>query len=469
VGTAQLRGAAKGYWEKGIMPVVRPRCTVDEDHDFVRDARIIQALEIPAYVQVYNAPERAEEWKSGVVDKKAFASRWLAQARVLVDADAYPGLQVNSLEDLRTVLSQAKKDGIEHLFRHAWFSCHNYGLNRPARYPYDDVNQKALPIQHPEWEFAGSVEQVNRWRQEGKRPGMNVHEDHRCVLGFLAYAKVFEDELGFVPPIICTEGGWKYGDLTDRRYPKVGDFLHQAHHMAMFAWFRDGVLSDGNRLPEYLFAACPWILSGPQDTGAWHGGPQGTRQQTVDAVRSIPRFVRDGSAVQPPAPAPPEPSPAPSPPTPAPSPAPAPAPSPSPAKPGAKWQMSVERQPRRDGIRAIAGSFPRQGIRLDVTDPWGNTVAVTSGSKTEYGSGGFEVPVWADAVYTLRFLGESFQVGVRHEVVILRFSENGSQSEGNGVSDAQNRLVTNWMEPEVVDQLFKGLSRYQGLFRVERE
>jgi hypothetical protein len=133
--------------------------------------------------------------------------------------------------------------------------------------------------------------------------------------------------------------------------------------------------------------------------------------------------------------------------------------------------MNVERRPRTDGVRAIAGSFPRAGIRLDVTDPWGNSVAIISGSKTEYGPGGFEAPVWADAVFTLRFLDETFQVEVRHEVILLTFSENESGSTDDGGEDAevQSRLVTDWMEVDVVEGLSGGLSHYEGLFSVEKQ
>jgi hypothetical protein len=462
----ELGRAASAYWAEGIMPVMRPRCLIGEDHDFVADARLLQKRGVPAYVQVYNAPERPEEWKSRRVDITAFSALWLEQARALVDAEAYPGLQVNSVEDLRTVLAEAKREGLEHLFRHSWLCCHNYGLNRPARYPYDDVNQKALAVQHPEWEFAGRIDQVNMWRQAGKHPGQTVYDDYQCVLGFLAYARVLEDELGFVPPIICAEGGWKYGDLTDRRYPKVGDFLHQAHHIAMFAWFKDGRLEDGSRLPQYLFTVCPWILSGSDDPAAWYDGLRGTRQQTVTAVAGMNEFVRDGSTVvEPPASQPSE--------TPSPEPgqSPSPAPRPSPEPVSGNWRMSVERRPRTDGVRAIAGSFPRSGIRLDVTDPWGNSVAVTSGSKTEYGPGGFEVPVWADAAFALRFLDETFQVEVGHEIVILTFSENENSSpdDAGNETTAQSRLVTDWMELAEAEKLSAGLSRYEGVFSVERQ
>ncbi|MGB9301614.1 MAG: SpoIID/LytB domain-containing protein [Anaerolineae bacterium] len=459
-GAAELRRAALAYWDKGIMPVVRPMCLVDEDHDFVGDARLLKTKSIPVYMQVYNAPESPEQWKSRRVDMKAFASRWLEQAKALVDVDAFPGLQVNSVEDLHTVLAAAQRQGLEHLFRHSWFCCHNYGLNRMAEYPYDDINQRGLSVQHPEWQFAAPVDQVNRWREEGKRPGQTVYDDYQCVLGFLAYAKVFEEELGFVPPIICGEGGWKYGDLTDRRYPKVDDFLHQAHHLALFAWFKDGVLADRSRLPEYLFTVCPWILSG-DDPAAWYDGPRGTRHQTVTAMAGMPRFVRGKSPVQTPTPSP----------QPSEQPSPSPAPRPSPAQQGVKWSMSVQRRPRTDGVRAIAGSFPRAGIRLNVSDPWGNSVAAISGSKSEYGAGGFEVPVWADAVFTLRFLDETFQVEVSHEVALLTFSEkeNDSTEDPGDGAEAESRLVSDWMESTTAEGFLHDLTRYEGVFSMERQ
>jgi len=458
---AGLQRAVSAYWEKGIMPVVKPTCLVDGDHDFVSDAKLMLEMDIPAYVQVYNAPELPEEWSTRQVDMALFASRWLAQAKALVEMDVYPGLQVNTTEHLRLVIDEAKREGLQHLFRHSWFCCHNYGRNRPARYPYDDITQKGLPVQHPEWEFAGSVEQVNRWRQQAKQPGQDISGDYDCVLGFLAYARVFEEELGFVPPTICSEGGWRYGDLSDRRYPKVDNFLHQAHHTAMFAWFRDGTLSHGGRLPAYLFAVCPWILSGAEDPAAWYDGLHGAREQTIASIAGMPHFARDGFSVEQPVPSPPtETSPAPE------------VSEPSEGQPGSKWRMSVERHARSDGVRAIGGSFPRPGIRLDIIDPWGNSVTVTSGSKAEHGRGGFEVPIWADATYTLRFLGEVFQVEVSHDIVMLTFSENGTGDERDGaeeLSEAGSRLVTNWMNPDLARGLLQDLSRYEGLFGLERQ
>jgi hypothetical protein len=42
-------------------------------------------------------------------------------------------------------------------------------------------------------------------------------------------------------------------------------------------------------LPDYLFAVCPWILSGPSDE-AWYGYT--TKELTIQEVKSIPEFVR---------------------------------------------------------------------------------------------------------------------------------------------------------------------------------
>lgn len=448
-GKEELSRAVSAYWQEGIMPVVRPVCMVDEDYDFVRDVELMSELGVPAYVQIYDSPEQADQWSKRRVDIARFASRWLTQAKNVVEADGYPGLQVNRVEDLKVVIGEARRQGLQHILRRSWLCCHNYGHNRPARYPYDDINQKGLPVQHPEWEFAGSVEEVNRWRQEGKQPGTDINDDYDCTLGFLAFANVFREELGFVPPIICAGGGWTYGDLTDRRYPKVSKFLHRAHHLAMFSWFSHGVLSDGRPLPEYLFAVCPWILSGADQPGAWYDGPYGTRKDTIASVASMSRFARPGTAPEEPSPAPPPPQ--------------IPDPEPEAGKGG--WTMAVERQPRSDGVRAIAGALPRAGIGVDVSDPWGNTVSVTSGSKTEYGPGGFEVPAWADATYTLRFLDQVFKVEVGHEIVVLTFTEAAEIEP----EDASTRLVTKWMDEDRVQELMQGLRRYGELFSMERE
>jgi hypothetical protein len=87
----------------------------------------------------------------------------------------------------------------------------------------------------------------------------------------------------------------------------------------------------------------------------------------------------------------------------------------------AGWEMSVQYQ--HAGPRILAGTLPRPGIDIVVTDPGGNTSTVTSGSKPEHGSGGFEVLAPHAATYTVAFLGETFLVQTREGTTLLSFTD----------------------------------------------
>ena len=119
----------------------------------------------------------------------------------------------------------------------------------------------------------------------------------------------------------------------------------------------------------------------------------------------------------------PEPEPQPEPePTPQPEPEPEVEPEPEPgagAPPVTAWQMDVEHRP---GARILAGSFPRAGIQVTVTDPWGNATSAVSGSKPEYGPGGFEVLAPNPAEYTVAFLEQSFKVQTQDGATFVTFT-----------------------------------------------
>jgi hypothetical protein len=98
------------------------------------------------------------------------------------------------------------------------------------------------------------------------------------------------------------------------------------------------------------------------------------------------------------------------------------------------WQMNVRHQP---GLRLLIGSLPRAGITVSVVDPWGHAVTLLSGSKGEYGPGGFEAPIWVPGQYSIRFLNQEFKVDLREDTAFVTFIEaSGSQ--------ADSRLVTEW-------------------------
>lgn len=101
-----------------------------------------------------------------------------------------------------------------------------------------------------------------------------------------------------------------------------------------------------------------------------------------------------------------------------PHPEPEPEPEPEPSPTG--WTMKVKYRP---GPRIIAGWFPRDGIDLTIIDLWGNTSQVVSGSKPEYGEGGFEVLAANVGLYTLTFLDQRFEVQTQDGSTILSFAE----------------------------------------------
>ncbi len=90
---------------------------------------------------------------------------------------------------------------------------------------------------------------------------------------------------------------------------------------------------------------------------------------------------------------------------------------------------------------------------MTISDPWGNTVSLVSGSQPKYGKGGFETPIWNNELYTIRFLDQAFQVLVRDDFVFVTFTEL--------MGEGKVRLVTGWL-PEAEVQEW-------GLFEIERE
>ena len=252
-GEEQLLRCAKMIWEAGIMPVCRQVTPVGRHHSFGTDAQVLVANGIPPYIQIFNEPSDPREWENGrprdYVQK--WSRLWAQKAEEVYDAGGYPGLQCLSLAELEAAIDAL---GVgSPVWQRVWFCAHNYALNHP-----------------PDWQ-----------------------EDVWCVLGFQFFADVFQGRLGFVPPIICGEGGWLYGAYDDHRYPRVEGELHAKFTKHVYKWFRRGKLTGGIPLPDYLFAVCPWILSGRSDE-AWYGFT--TKVLTIEAVKSIPEFARAQAA-----------------------------------------------------------------------------------------------------------------------------------------------------------------------------
>ena len=250
----QLMRTAPMFQEAGIMVVWRPFVRPYESYaHWADDVTFLRGRGIAPYIQLYNEPSLAQEWdQSHPIDQETYLSNLLPAIRQVYDAGGYIGLQSIDPGWLRVTLQRMKTEGLADVFDRLFFVPHPYGLNHPPDYA----------------------------------------EDINGVLGFRDYARIFQDEIGFVPVMIAGEGGWRPGEAQDNRYPAVSEELHRDYHLAVFNWFRAGQLSNGEPLPDYLFAFCPWLISDPHDPAAWFDSASGDRVLTIQAVEAMPSFER---------------------------------------------------------------------------------------------------------------------------------------------------------------------------------
>jgi len=248
-----LQKLAPRFRDAGIMVVwrrfLRP---YERYYEWGRDINILQQLGLPPYMQIFNEPSVAAEWPDGQSNQAVYLDNLVYAAQDVYNAGGYVGLQDVSENWLRTTLAEIRARGGEAIFGRMFFIPHSYGMNHPPSYT----------------------------------------EDINAVLNFRNFADVFRNEIGFVPPMIVGEGGWKWGATDDARYPKVSDELHRDYYVALYDWFRTGVLSNGEPLPDYLFAFSPWLIAHKMDDNAFYDSFAGDRVMTIEAIKAIPPFVR---------------------------------------------------------------------------------------------------------------------------------------------------------------------------------
>lgn len=270
-----LRIAAQKFRDAGIMVVWRPNIRPDATYIYVkRDMDILREIGMPPYIQLFNEPEVAAEWaeSDGQIRIKRFSDNWIKFADDVYAAGGFPGIQVVDPETLKFLIDRVKSKGKEYLFNQMFFVPHPYGSNHPPDYPYD-ANMQA------------------------REPGKTVDQDWFGTLGFLPYSRIFQEKLGFVPPFIIGEGGWAVTVREDDKYPVVNDEQHRDYHLEVYSWFKNGALSDGEALPDYLFAFCPWIIaSGGQDVfeaASWYQQDDDrSKKMTIKAMNRMPPFER---------------------------------------------------------------------------------------------------------------------------------------------------------------------------------
>lgn len=249
----QLMKAAPRYRDAGIMVVWRKALRANHRYyDWGRDIELLRSLGVEPYMQLYNEPSLSAEWDDAPIDQRQFLNNLMNAIEQVYNAGGYVGLQFVSDDWLQAALAEIKTRGASQVFDRMFLVPHPYALNHPPDYTADTNG----------------------------------------VLGFLQQAEIVRQAIGFVPPMIAGEGGWKWNATDDRNFPAIDEARHRDYHLAVFDWFRTGVLSNGEPLPDYLFAFCPWLLSDKGDDSAWFDSFAGDHTPTIQAVEAIPPFVR---------------------------------------------------------------------------------------------------------------------------------------------------------------------------------
>jgi hypothetical protein len=305
----------------GIMPVMRiyQRCNRNLD---IASLRRLVAHYVPMgvyYYEVYNEPELNGVdggWCDGEKpDPDWLIDHWVSAARAIEEGGGYPGLPSMfppSTTDAKLhdsffmrFFEGLKQRGATDVLYRSWGAVHNYFLNHPVDYPYDDVNLTGRPLTNAEITqyklTPGDAAAINDARARDRLPrdqggfhvGDTADEDPNCFLMFQAYRDRFYDIFGFEIPLISTEGGAQVGSSEDRRYPKV-DADMQAQRTLQAAQYML------NKAPAYYFAFTTWLIAdnalgrggSTWESWAWFQNRAGDHLPVVDLLKAQPKRVR---------------------------------------------------------------------------------------------------------------------------------------------------------------------------------
>jgi len=105
----------------------------------------------------------------------------------------------------------------------------------------------------------------------------------------------------------------------------------------------------------------------------------------------------------------------------------------------------------RVGPGLIIGHYPYAGKQLSFGDPWGNWQENMTGSKTEYGAGGFEfVAPHAGQGYRIVIGDDSFSFDHGGTVTELFFSTTGTVEPIEVIVEEEDEPLPDWLE-EIAD------------------
>jgi hypothetical protein len=313
---------AEAFLENGIMPIVRiyryqPNSEDPEEGTLSeRELAIVKEFVDAGvkYIEFNNEPNLSTEWKDKKKPPNAeeiVARNAIKDMEAIIKLGGYPAIPALSVgcnwDLIGSIIEQGGKDLLD---GPVWIAIHNYDLNHPLDYPYDEVNQTGKEITPEEYVAYGrsawtgptwgkrSLEFVNEQRKEGKNPGFTIMDDHSCWLAYERFAELSRKHLGRVLPILSTENGPIVGEDSDPRYPTTTKELHKEKVLQM-ARAMMGTSTEHDAAPPYYFNTSFWLLASSQlrtvgwETHSWYSVIwPGGRLPVVEALKEEPKQPR---------------------------------------------------------------------------------------------------------------------------------------------------------------------------------
>ncbi len=266
------------------------------------------------YFEFNNEPELASEWLDRQKPPNAeemVARNAIRDMEAIIELGGYPAVPATAVGTKWDLIGEIIAQGGKDLFDGpVWLAVHNYDLNHPLDYPYDDVNQNGTPISQEEYSSYRSVawegpkwgkrtrEFVNEEREKGKNPGHTIFDDPSSWLAYERLAGLSRKHLGRVLPILSTENGPIVAEDDDPRYPTTTLELHQEKVLEM-ARIMMGTSKKFDPAPEYYFCTAFWLIASARMrvpgwerhswySEAWPGG----QLPTVDALKAESKRAR---------------------------------------------------------------------------------------------------------------------------------------------------------------------------------
>lgn len=304
--------------DRDMMPILRLYQRCNEPYDLVELDALVRHYVARGvyYFELYNEPNLpgiSGGWcdDGGQPRPVYLAQVWAEAAPVIYLAGGYPGLPAffapsqkreGWQQDFFYQFFEAlREQGNESMLYFSWAPIHNYTLNHPPTYPFDEVNLTSRLLTEAEIDRyqlnAEQVAAINHARQTAREPGGyflgdNLADDSTGFLHFIAYRDQFVALFGFEIPLISTEGGATKGSGEDPRYPVV-----DGQTVAEWTlWTADYMLDEA---PDYYFATSTWLLAQRAldyeeptwEVNAWYHDRQGDQEPVVDALKQRPRLA----------------------------------------------------------------------------------------------------------------------------------------------------------------------------------